>query len=195
MILKRCNKLCHSSRVKLPFGKMSAGWFLDSTYLIWTFWSKLILSNNQSRATRWVRDTCLIAGLLLLLMNIFLTDSLSSQMCNSDSFSERRAFEGTWSMFDRSTFWSNTCLILGLWIIAPVNRMHAWVVLVICEFPALQWPSPTSRAQVNRPYANQQPMILSLILWSYYILTFASCTSNWYVQMFHFQKCTKLAWC
>ena len=37
--LKRCNKLCHSSRVKLLFVRMSASWFLDSTYLIWTWFS------------------------------------------------------------------------------------------------------------------------------------------------------------
>ena len=44
---KRCHKLCHSSLVKLPFVKMSASWFLDSTYLIWTCGSNSILSNNQ----------------------------------------------------------------------------------------------------------------------------------------------------
>ena len=42
----RCNKLCHSSRVKLPFVRMSASWFLDSTYVIWIFASKLILSKK-----------------------------------------------------------------------------------------------------------------------------------------------------
>ena len=63
-IKKRCNKLCHSSPVKLPFVEISASWFLFSTYLIWTFESKLILSNDQSRATRWLQDTCIIVGLL-----------------------------------------------------------------------------------------------------------------------------------
>ena len=53
-----------------------------------------ILSNNQSRATRWVRDTCLIVGLLPLMI-IFITASLSSNMYNCDSFSERCAFERT----------------------------------------------------------------------------------------------------
>ena len=33
-------------------------------YLIWILGSKLILSNNQSRATLWVLETCLIVGLL-----------------------------------------------------------------------------------------------------------------------------------
>ena len=109
---KKCNKLCHSSRVKLPFFvRMSASWFWDSTYLIWTFGFRLILSNNQSMATRWVRKTCIIVGLLPL-MTIFITAWLSSKMYNCDSFPERCAFEGTWSTFDGPTFWSNTCLIL-----------------------------------------------------------------------------------
>ena len=42
---------------------MSASWCLVSMYLIWILELKLILSNNQSRATLWVLDTCLIAGL------------------------------------------------------------------------------------------------------------------------------------
>ena len=37
---------------------------LVSMYLIWILGSKLILSNNQSRATLWVLGTCLIVGLL-----------------------------------------------------------------------------------------------------------------------------------
>ena len=42
---------------------MSASSFLLSTYLIWIWDSKLILSNNPSRATLWVLETCLIVGL------------------------------------------------------------------------------------------------------------------------------------
>ena len=31
-------------------------------------------------------------------------------------------------MFDGSTFWSNTCLILGeIWVLTQVSRVHAWV--------------------------------------------------------------------
>ena len=58
---------------------MSASWFLVSTYLIWILGSKLILSNNQSRATLWVLDTCLIVGLLPLII-ILITASLSSNV-------------------------------------------------------------------------------------------------------------------
>ena len=64
MVLTKQRRRFQSSRVKLPFVKMSASWFLVSTYLIWILVSKSILSNSQSSATLWVRDTCLIVGLL-----------------------------------------------------------------------------------------------------------------------------------
>ena len=145
MMLKRCNKLYHPSRVKLPFVRMSASWFLDSTYLIWSYGSRLILSNNQSRATRWVRDTCLFVGLLPLMIT-FITASLSAKVYNCASFSERCAFEGTWSTFDRSTFWS-----LGvLWILHRFPACMLRLVLVILEsFQVLQWPNPTSQVQID----------------------------------------------
>ena len=43
--------------------------------------SKLILSNNQSRATLWVLDSCLIVGLLPFII-ILITASLSSNTYN-----------------------------------------------------------------------------------------------------------------
>ena len=58
---------------------MSASWFLVSTYLILNLGPMLILSNNQSIATLWVLDTCLIVGLLALTI-ILMTASLSSEM-------------------------------------------------------------------------------------------------------------------
>ena len=69
----------HSFFEKLPLVNMSASWFLVSTYLIWS--SKLILSNNQSSATLWVLDTCLIVGLGHFNI-ILITASLSSKMYN-----------------------------------------------------------------------------------------------------------------
>ena len=42
-------------------------------------WIRLILSNNQSRATLWVLETCLIVGLLPLMI-ILIAASLSSKM-------------------------------------------------------------------------------------------------------------------
>ena len=64
LMLNKHIRWFHSSRVKFPFVKMSASWFLVSMYLTWIFGSKLILSNNQSSATLWVLETCLSVGLL-----------------------------------------------------------------------------------------------------------------------------------
>ena len=57
----------HSPRVKQPFVIISSSWFLVSTHLIWISGSKLMMSNIQSSATLWVRDTCLIVGLRLVI--------------------------------------------------------------------------------------------------------------------------------
>ena len=43
--------------------------------------SRLILSNNQSKATQWVLDTCLMVGLRFLII-ILITASLSSRTHN-----------------------------------------------------------------------------------------------------------------
>ena len=53
---------------------MFASWCLVSTYLIWTWVSRLILSSNQSKATLWVLDTCLTVGLrplMIILLSAF----------------------------------------------------------------------------------------------------------------------------
>ena len=46
--------------------------------------AKLILSNNQSRATLWVLETCLIVGLLPFMI-MLITASLSSKIYNKAS--------------------------------------------------------------------------------------------------------------
>ena len=74
-------RLHHSSRVQLPSVDKSTSWFLVSTFLFWILVSKLILSNKQFNATLWLLGTCLIIGLLLLMI-IFITASLSSKMNN-----------------------------------------------------------------------------------------------------------------
>ena len=76
---------------------MSASWFLVSMYLIWISGSRFIRSNNQSRATRWVRETCLIVGLLPFII-ILITASLSSNTYNKASRLADWTFEGTESM-------------------------------------------------------------------------------------------------
>ena len=95
MMLNRRRRWFHSSRVKWLLVNMSASWFLVSTHLVWT----LILSNNQSSATLWVLDTCLIVGLLPLMI-ILIAASLSSKKYNGDSPWEECAFVTTWSTSD-----------------------------------------------------------------------------------------------
>ena len=68
MIFNKPRRWFHSSLVKLPLINMSASWFLVPTYLIWILESRLIRSNNQSSATLGVLDTCLIVGLLPLMI-------------------------------------------------------------------------------------------------------------------------------
>ena len=62
LMLNKHKRWFHSSRVKFPFVKMSASWFLVSMCLICILGSKLILSNSQSRATLWVLEACLSVG-------------------------------------------------------------------------------------------------------------------------------------
>ena len=76
---------------------ISASWFLVSMYLIWILESRLIRSNNQSRATLWVLETCLIVGLLPFII-ILIAASLSSNTYNKASWRADWTFEGTESM-------------------------------------------------------------------------------------------------
>ena len=67
--------------MKLRAVNMSASFFLVSTWLIWVLGSKLILSNNQSDATLWVLDMCLIIGLhycFIVIENVQLRFTLRS---------------------------------------------------------------------------------------------------------------------
>ena len=88
------NKWLHSSRVKFPLVSMSSSWFLVSMYLIWILVSKLIRSNNQSSATLWILETCLVVGLLPFTI-IMITASLSSNTYNKASWCENWTFEWT----------------------------------------------------------------------------------------------------
>ena len=85
LMLNKHKRCFHSSRVKFPFVSMSASWFLVSIYLIWILGSKLILPNNQSRATLWVLETCLMVGLFPFMI-IMITASLSSNTYNKASW-------------------------------------------------------------------------------------------------------------
>ena len=88
---------------KLSLVSMSASWFLVSMCLIWIVGSKLTLSSNQSRATLWVLETCLIVGLLPLIFILF-TASLSSKTYNNIAVeSQFSVLDGRLSMCVRIT--------------------------------------------------------------------------------------------
>ena len=76
--------------------------------------SKLIRSNNQSSATLWVLETCLIVGLLPFMI-ILITASLSSNTYNKASWWEDWTFEGIKSTLSFSLITLRDCL--RLWIV------------------------------------------------------------------------------
>ena len=131
MMFNKRRRWFHSSRVKFPLVNISASWFLVSTYLIWILRPKLILWTNQSRATLWVLDTCLIVGLLPLMI-ILITASLSSKMYNWDSPWEECALVVTWSTCDN---WSTSrfpfCLGLDVRSLSGSRRQFP-AVGVVC---------------------------------------------------------------
>ena len=99
------------------------------------------------------------------LMIIFNTASLSSKMFDRDSFSERCALKGTWSTFERPTFWSNTCLILVCFgvlhqfpvcSLGLVSRSHYFIdqiPLLITSMTKSQ-KSSASKPSIRKPASN-----------------------------------------
>ena len=77
--------------------------------------SRIIRSNNQSSATLWVLETCLIVGLLPLMI-ILITASLSSNTYSKAFWRADWTFKGTESMsFITSIFlWDLWCLLTSL---------------------------------------------------------------------------------
>ena len=66
--VKQTQKMVPFITCEISLVSMSASWFLVSMCLIWILGSKLIRSNNQISATLWVLETCLIVGLLPLII-------------------------------------------------------------------------------------------------------------------------------
>ena len=117
MMLNRWRRFLHSSRVKVPFVNKSEIWCLVSMDLIWIQGSKLILSNNQSRATLWVFDTCLIVRLLSSIV-ILITASYNKALDFFTNVQHRSGlrkfftFEGTWRY--KSPCANRSLVLLGI---------------------------------------------------------------------------------
>ena len=118
LMLNKHKRWFHSSRMTFPLVNMSASWFLVSVYLIWILGSKLIRSINQSRATLWVLETCLIVGLLPFII-ILISASLSSNTYNKASWCENRTFEGTRSTSSKT-------------LITPRDWFHRSIMVLSC---------------------------------------------------------------
>ena len=144
-------------------------------YLIWILESRLIRSNNQSSATLWVLETCLIVGLLPLII-ILITASLSSNTYNKASWCENWTFEGT-----RLT-WSKTLITLrDCWRTWFVSRQTTGLPFYHGSelyFQGLKQSYPTNRERESRPISIQRPKRWFLILLNCAKLKFVSCTSN-----------------
>ena len=184
MIFNKRKRWSHPPRVKLLLVNMSVSWFLVSMYLIWILGSRLIRSNNQSRATLWVLETCLTVGLLPLMI-ILITASLSSNTYNKASGFENWTFEGTQSML------FNTLVIpWDLWFLSVTTGFpglsEVWIV-----FPRTETLCGTVMANVKQT----QKMILfitfeislaqhvyELVFWCQY-LWFRFWSPNWFCEI------------
>ena len=155
IMFKKRRRWFHSSRVKLPLVKMYRSWFLVSTYLIWLFGSKFLLSNNQSTATLWVHDTCLTVGLLPSI-NILITASLSSNMHNWDLPWDECSFAGTLSTFNISV--SLVLYISRVLRLTSLSRICFHMLDEYCSWnTVLLSQHPIDRVQVIHPFAIQHP--------------------------------------
>ena len=193
LMLNKHKRWFHSSRVKFPSVNMSASWFLVSMHLIWILGSKLILSNNQSRATLW--ETCLIVGLLPFMI-ILISASLSSKIFNKASLREEFRFEEIKSILFRSSIipW-NLFRTWSLWGLARTTFVYGSGLPVLdysdtCFREELWRSDPINQARVYRPTLILRPRKWFLILLNCAKLKFVSYTSNLSEQMYDFQKCT-----
>ena len=125
-------------------------------YLIWIFGSKSIRSNNQSSATLCVLETCLIVGLLPLII-ILITASLSSNTYNKASWLAKigRLREHNQCYSTRWSFLEIVCLIL---IFVPLTTGRTELSdLKSWNFQGQKQSDPTNREQESRPISIQRP--------------------------------------
>ena len=111
--VEKWRRLFHSSRVKCPFCQQVSN-----------LGSKLILSNNQSRATLWVLDTCLIVGLLP--MNIIFNHGfiVLKHAQHRNGLRKNLMFKGTLPTWNKSEL---SCVVGALvWFLVRLLDMVQW---------------------------------------------------------------------
>ena len=134
--------------------------------------SRLIRSNNQSRATLWVLETCPIVGLLPFII-ILITASLSSNTYNKASRFADWTFEGTKSMS-----FTTSILLWDFW--------RLWASL--SGFPALSETRETfPRTETIRSHSSRAGNPSSLSPVSSEIINFRFCWTvrNWCLFLAH----------
>ena len=132
---------------------VTATLFLVPMYLICIFWSKLIRSNNQSRITLCVLETCLIEGLFPLTI-ILITASLSSHVQHLDAKIERLR-EHRQYCSKRKSFLEITCYARDLFLDSQRDvLLHRGSELC---FQGLKQSDPTNREREFRPISIGHP--------------------------------------
>ena len=151
LMLNNWRRLFHSLRVNLLFVKMSASWCLVSMYRIWILGSKLILSNNQSKATLWVLDTFLIVGLRPLII-FLITASLSSNTYSIALEPGCVPLDGTWSTSIRSRLVCvvGTCFRMFGWVFADTFHRGSLTSLVLLVWFGEEWNASITKSQRSR---------------------------------------------
>ena len=146
-------------------------------YLIRMLGSRLILSNNQSRATLWVLDTCLVVGLLLPFIMILITAH-----CQRETNQNCRAWLELW--FDSWCACVTWCDETSL----PV-LMNPWLYWIDfgCNGTLLQRNSKDPEPGYHRSVNPRQEKLSQLLLNDEKLMP-VSCTSNLSEQMCGFQK-------
>ena len=119
-------------------------------YLIWILESRLIRSNNQSSATLWVLETCLIVGLLPLLI-ILITASLSSKMYNWTHL--EKSVRLWWRSPDATVAPHLGFPFVWCWICDFANSFLLWDWLVVwyCSTVTLLAPHSIHQEQIIHP--------------------------------------------
>ena len=159
------------------------------------FGSKLILSNNQSRATLWVLETCLIIGLLPLII-ILITASLFSNTYNKASWWEELTFEGMKSTLSKTLITPWDCFrFWSVWRVERTSmsvhkRVSPFFTTLIRISKNCDDQEPITQVRRYHPTSILHPKKRFLILLNCAKLKFVSYTSNWLEQMYDFQKHT-----
>ena len=192
LMLNKHKRWFHASRVNFPFVNMSASWFLVSMYLIWMMESKLIRFNNQSRATLWVLETCLIVGLLLFMIILIKNCPQTHTTKHLDARTGRLREQGQhypnhWSIFEIACA-CESCEVENKLYVSSTTGLSVLSGSESC-FQELKQSDPID--QEREYHLKPQSCIQRNDFWFCWAVrnwSLSSCTSNFLEQMYDFQK-------